>query len=308
MKKTIHLAMAALLSIACSQGPVRYTQDSPEIDTVKKLIANYNSKNYDTSFFADSSETRYNTRDNPMSPSETMAYHRETDAAYSSRGFLDEDQEFEMVVTDDGETWVNCWLDWKGTVAASGKEIVIPIHLTYRFVDGKIVREVGMWDPTEVVLEMQMIEAKNNMSADEKAMDKHFDVFVNEFINGKDLTALEKAVTADFARYMNGIKVATGPKEMGEGFRDTYMKAFPNLKVTIRNRTYNGNKAFVHWNFKGTNTGEFNGSEPTGKTVSITGLSELKFSPDGKIQEEHLFYNELALMNQLGYALGPTEE
>ncbi|WP_343485910.1 nuclear transport factor 2 family protein [Allomuricauda sp. d1] len=167
MKKITHLGMALLLFLSCNQSPERYTQNSPEIDTVKKLIANYNAKNFDTSLYADSSQTRYNTKDNLMSPSETMEYHKQNDANYSQRSFLDEDQEFEMVITDDGETWVNCWLDWKGTVGASGKEILIPIHLTYRFVDGKIVREVGMWDPTEVVMELQSIEAMNNLSPEE---------------------------------------------------------------------------------------------------------------------------------------------
>ncbi len=167
MNKFIYPVLALFLFTACNQGPERYTQNSPEIDTVKKLIANYNAKNYDTSMYADSSETRYNTKDNPMSPSKTMAYHQETDAAYSSRGFLDEDQEYEMVVTDDGHTWVNCWLDWKGTIAATGKEVVVPIHLTYRFAEGKIIREVGFWDPTEVVLEMQKVAALANLAPEE---------------------------------------------------------------------------------------------------------------------------------------------
>jgi ketosteroid isomerase-like protein len=169
MKKVIYLGIAAMLFLSCNQGPERYTQESPQIETVKTLISNYNSKNYDTSMYADTSVTHYNTKDNPMSPSETMSYHKERDMAYASRSFLDEDQEYEMVVTNEGETWVNCWLDWKGTIAASGKEVVIPIHLTYRFVDGKIVREVGFWDPTEVVMELQAIEARNNLPPETNA-------------------------------------------------------------------------------------------------------------------------------------------
>lgn len=162
MKKVILGTLTIILLFACNQKQ-RYTQNSPEIDTVKKLIANYNAKAYDPSVYADTSQTRYNSKENAMSPDETIAYHKQTDEAYSSRGFLEEDQEYEMVVTDDGETWVNCWLDWQGTVAGTSKKIDVPIHLTYRFVDGKIVREVGMWNPTEVVLAMQDREAMNNL-------------------------------------------------------------------------------------------------------------------------------------------------
>ncbi|MDF0716347.1 nuclear transport factor 2 family protein [Muricauda sp. 334s03] len=168
MKKIFLLCtITALAFSACQQGPVRYTQDSPEIDTVKKLISNYNSKTFDTSMYADTSKTYYNTNKNPISASDAMDYHKQTDANYASRGFKSENQEYEMVVTDDGETWVNCWLDWKGTLAANNKEIDIPIHLTYQFVDGKIVREYGYWDPSEIVMELQKIEAEAKMAEEE---------------------------------------------------------------------------------------------------------------------------------------------
>ncbi len=169
MKKLLFTCIAATLFIACQQGPVRYTQKSPEIDTVKKLIANYDSKVFDTSMYADTSKTYYNTKDNPMSPSETMDYHKQTDTNYSSRGFQKENQDYEMVVTDDGETWVNCWLNWKGTLAANSKEVSIPIHLTYQFADGKIVRELGYWDPSEIVLTLQQIEAEAKMAEENSA-------------------------------------------------------------------------------------------------------------------------------------------
>lgn len=169
MKKILlSCGIVALLLGACQQGPVRYTQNSPEIDTVKKLIANYDSKNYDTSMYADTSKTYYNTNDDDMSPSEAMDYHRQSEVNYTSRGFGNDHQEYEMVVTDDGETWVNSWLEWGCTLAANGKQISIPVHLTFQFVDGKIVKEYGYWDPTEIVLELQKIEAEAKMMEEEQ--------------------------------------------------------------------------------------------------------------------------------------------
>ena len=168
MKKIIYLSIAAALCLtACQQGPVRYTQDSPEIDTIKKLIDNYDNKAFGTSMYADTSKTYYNTKDDPMSAAETMEYHKQADNNYASRGFMDEHQEFEMVLTDNGETWVNCWLDWKGSLAANGKEMTIPVHLTYQFVEGKIVREYGYWDPSGIVLELQKIAAEAQMAEEE---------------------------------------------------------------------------------------------------------------------------------------------
>lgn len=159
MKHVVLSGLVLLFLTACGKQEVRYTQQSPEIETVKQLIANYNNQAYDLSMYADTSKTLYNSKSRVLSKEEVVPYHQGNDANYSSRGFLAEDQEYEMVVTDNGETWVNCWLDWRGTLNGSDKAIDIPIHLTYRFVDGKIVREVGMWDSAPIVLEMQALEA-----------------------------------------------------------------------------------------------------------------------------------------------------
>ncbi len=164
MKNIILLGLAIVLFTACEKQDKRYTQQSPEIETVKKAIKSYNDKTYDMSVFADSSKTFFNSnsKDKFMSNEETVAYHKANDENYSNRGFTNNEPEYEMVVTDDGEIWVNSWLEWKATLAANEKEITIPIHLTYQFVDGKIVRQVGYWDPTEVVMNLQEIEASKN--------------------------------------------------------------------------------------------------------------------------------------------------
>ncbi|RPD94458.1 nuclear transport factor 2 family protein [Aureibaculum marinum] len=167
MKKLIFLALAIVLFTACEKQMKRYTQQSPEIETVKMLIDNYNKKTIDISIYADSSKTFYNTNDNPMSPAEVKTYHQEREALYTSRMFSNEDPEYEMVLTDDGDTWVNCWLEWNATLAGNGKKIEMPIHLTYQFVDGKIVKEYGYWDPTEIVLNLQTIEADKEKLANE---------------------------------------------------------------------------------------------------------------------------------------------
>ncbi|MDP3313937.1 nuclear transport factor 2 family protein [Lutibacter sp.] len=161
MKKLILLGLSIVLFSACNKQ--RYSQDTPEIETVKSLIENYNTKAYDPSMYADTSKTYFNTN-TPILSSEVIKYHEQNDANYKERGFLKEGQEYEMVITDEGEIWVNSWLDWKGTLAANNKEVTISIHLTYQFIDGKIVREHGYWDPTEIVLALQEVEAaKNNL-------------------------------------------------------------------------------------------------------------------------------------------------
>ncbi|GGZ71522.1 hypothetical protein [Algibacter mikhailovii] len=166
MKTKLVLVMLAIALTACQQPKERYTQQSPEIDVVKTLISEYNAKNYDFSAMADTCKTYFNSKTKAMSNDELLAYHKGNEANYSSRKFLDKDQEYEMVVTDDGETWVNCWLDWQCKLKGSEQVVDVPVHLTYRFAEGKIVRQVGMWNSSEVIAAMQkMASASSGNSA-----------------------------------------------------------------------------------------------------------------------------------------------
>ncbi len=297
MKKLSILILAAILFTACQQGPTRYTQNSPEIDTVKKLIANYNSKAYDTSMYADTSKTLYNTKDNPMSPAETIAYHQETDKTYKSRSFLDKDQEYEMVLTDDGNTWVNCWLYWQGTLAANQK-YSIPIHLTYQFIDGKIVEEVGHWDPSALVLAMQEIEAQMNSSVEEKTIRAAIDAVIKAW-NANDKAAMSSTMTSNFIRTENGNIIAKNPKDYA-GFMDVYHGAFPDFTVKIDKTVINGNMAYLNWTCTGTNTGNFMDNDPTNKKIETHGFSAWTFNTEGISVREDAFYDNLVVFNQLG--------
>jgi len=163
MKKILLLALAIVLFTACNQKE-RYTQNSPEIDTFKSVIKSYNEQNWEgmTVHYADTAKTFNNSSGVGLSIAEMVDYHKQSLANLADRGFLDKDQEYEMVVTDKGDTWVNFWGDWEGTLKANGKKIKIPIHLTGQFKDGKIVRTSGHWDNAPMVLALQEIEANNN--------------------------------------------------------------------------------------------------------------------------------------------------
>jgi len=166
MKKLILLSLAIVLFTSCQEKAAkRYTQKSPEIEVLKSVIKDYNTKNWEAllSHYADTSKTFFNTVDKPISSKKIADYHTQNDVNYSQRGFIDEGQEYEMVLTDDGKTWVNFWGTWKGTLIGNNKEITLAVHLTAQFIDNKIVQDHGYWDASEVVLSLQEIEAAKNM-------------------------------------------------------------------------------------------------------------------------------------------------
>ena len=168
MKKVIVLAMTIVLFTACNQKQ-RYTQNSPEIDSFKSVITSYNDQDWEgmIALYADTAKTYNNSSDIGISLAEMVDNHKQSLTNLSSRGFLDKEQEYEMVVTDKGDTWVNFWGDWEGTLKANGKKIKIPIHLTGQFKGGKIVRTSGNWDNAPMVLALQEIEALNNLLPEE---------------------------------------------------------------------------------------------------------------------------------------------
>lgn len=168
MKNIILVGLAILLFTACNQKQ-RYTQNSPEIDAFKSVIKSYNDQDWEgmTVHYADTAKTYNNSSDLGLSIADMVDYHKQSLANLSNRGFLDKDQEYEMVVTDKGDTWVNFWGDWEGTLKANGKKIKVPIHLTGQFKDGKIVRTSGNWDNAPMVLALQEIDAMNNLPPEE---------------------------------------------------------------------------------------------------------------------------------------------
>lgn len=293
--------LALAMFTSCEQKDTRYTQQSSEIDLVKKHVDNYNKANYDrnASVLADSSKSFFNTKMNPILNQDIIAYHKTNDANYSKRGFLDKDQEYEMVVNDKGETWVNAWLDWQATIAATGKVVNMPVHMTFKIIDGKIVREYGYWDPTEIVLEMLKVEAEKAMSVDEKTIKKGIDDIVKAW-NANDQAAMKSAMTNNLIRTENGNVIVKSSSEYATNLMDVFFTGFPDFKVTLDDYKIMGNKVLINWTCTGTNTGDFQG-KITNKPITTHGMSLWTFDKNGKASREDAYYDNLTLFQQLGY-------
>ncbi|SFB24942.1 nuclear transport factor 2-like protein [Algoriphagus aquimarinus] len=159
MKNVFFLGLL-LLTIGCTTKS-RYTQQSPEIDTVKSIIGNYVNGEWDeyAAHYADGATIFFNTTENnPSSIQEIIAGQKLSIEPLSSYSFVRDKEELEMVETDEGETWVNFWGLWKGTIAASGETFEMPIHITSQFVDGKIVKAYGYWDSTPLTLALMELQ------------------------------------------------------------------------------------------------------------------------------------------------------
>lgn len=174
MKKILFLGLAIALSFtACQQQEKRYTQQSPEIDTYKKVIEAYDKQDWEamTSHYADTAKIMNNvTEAEGQTLAQLVASDKEDAALFSSWEYVDDQSEYEMIVDDKGKTYTNFWGLWKGTLIANNKTYTIPTHITAQFVDGKIVKEFGYWDLSKIMLDLQTMQQQGTLMPDKKAL------------------------------------------------------------------------------------------------------------------------------------------
>ena len=77
-------------------------------------------------------------------------------------------------------------------------------------------------------------------------------------------------------------------------------RSFPDFSLTIDSFFVKGDIIYSYWTQKGTNTGPLGRMPTTGKSINFSGfvISRVK---DGKIYEEHKYWNVLEFYKQLGF-------
>jgi ketosteroid isomerase-like protein len=174
MKKLLLITLAVIFFVACQEKqPQRYFADSAETETLKSGIKAYETGDWEAwkSHFSDTAKIYVNSI-KPMSVDDRGNDLKESTSAMSSYGFNHDKEYVEMVLDKEDETWVYYWAAHKGTFAASGKEVIIPVHLAVQFVDGKIVEEHVYYDGTEMNAEFAALMAAEADEAEESTSEE----------------------------------------------------------------------------------------------------------------------------------------
>jgi len=170
MKKIIALPLFLLLIfISCKDTSKNYfTEVSPEIDTMRQMIKDYESGNWESymSHYTEDAKIYHNrVNSNPRTIDSAVDEHINFISQMSSYGYsTTENQTVEMIIDSKGTTWVSFWGVWVGTFAESGNKTEIIVHITSRFVDGKIDQEHMYWDTAPFVLESIWVDNKSEES------------------------------------------------------------------------------------------------------------------------------------------------
>jgi steroid delta-isomerase-like uncharacterized protein len=78
-----------------------------------------------------------------------------------------------------------------------------------------------------------------------------------------------------------------------------YRNAFPDLRITIEDMIAEGETVVTRWSCRGTHKGDLSGIAPTGKQITISGITVGRFA-NGKIAQGYANWDALGLMQQLG--------
>ncbi len=129
--------------------------------------------------------------------------------------------------------------------------------------------------------------------------------WVQEVWNRGDPSAIDEIFAADFVSHYPGFP--TIDRESYGQWMAMEFATFADVDCTREDLVAEGDKVTIRWTWRGRHSkGKYRGIAPTGKELTMTGISILRIE-GGKIVEEWGNSDELGKMQQLG-AFTPPEQ
>jgi steroid delta-isomerase-like uncharacterized protein len=132
------------------------------------------------------------------------------------------------------------------------------------------------------------------MSEQNKASDRRF---YDEGLNKHSTAIVDELCTASVTVH-SPIGTTHGAAEYKQ-FLTGYFTAFPDLHFTLHEQLAEGNTTVTHWTATGDHKGPLGPIPATGKHAQNSGVT-INHWVNGKVQEAWIFFDNLALMQQLG--------
>lgn len=96
-----------------------------------------------------------------------------------------------------------------------------------------------------------------------------------------------------------------GPEGVKENVQK-YLTGFADGHITVDEQIVEGDTVATRWTGRGTQTGEIAGIAPTGKQVTVTGITISRLE-GGKVVEEWSTWDTLGMLVQLGAVPAPVQ-
>ena len=118
-----------------------------------------------------------------------------------------------------------------------------------------------------------------------------------EMWNSKNLAVVDELVAPNFV-FHNSVQTLYGPEGFKQ-FATTYHTAFPEAHFTVEDVIAEGDTVALRWSARATHKGELLGIPPTGKEVTVTGITITLIS-NGKSVESWGEFDALGMLQQIG--------
>ena len=96
-------------------------------------------------------------------------------------------------------------------------------------------------------------------------------------------------------------------KQWANDVRLANRRGFPDFDIIVEDIVAEGDKVVKRFVFQGTHSGEFAGIPPTGKRVTMRGITLYRLT-GGKVSEIYWNYDVFGLMQQLGAIPAPDQQ
>jgi steroid delta-isomerase-like uncharacterized protein len=130
----------------------------------------------------------------------------------------------------------------------------------------------------------------------------------DEAFNAQDPEARMANQTPDIEVVMPGGMTLLGPEQVAEVVQ-VFWEALPDGQISHENEVAAGDRVVIEGTLTGTHTGAFR--SPQGEIPATGNRIQLRYASvrrirDGKVASEHLYFDQLEFLQQLG-ALPPAE-
>jgi len=125
---------------------------------------------------------------------------------------------------------------------------------------------------------------------------------LSEFWLGGNLAVLDELLAPDCINHEQSNPEQRGKaacKQWANDVRLVNRRGFADYDITSEDIVAEGDKVVKRWVFQGTHSGEFAGIPPTGKRVTMRGITLYRLA-QGRVSEMYWNYDVFGLLQQLG--------
>jgi steroid delta-isomerase-like uncharacterized protein len=113
-----------------------------------------------------------------------------------------------------------------------------------------------------------------------------------------DFGVIDELVALNYVGHDPAQPDTQGPQGIKE-FITGYLTGFPDGRITIDEQLAEGDLVATRWTGRGTHQGDLRGIPPTGKQVTVSGIT-ISHVKNGKVVEEWSNWDTLGMLQQLG--------